>query len=109
MTYSVVPDRKIKDPRQLLFHFPSMNAQRYAQLVAEFHQDQMLRMAEQIAQGLGFLLIPSSCLHWKVKARIAAERKVNIGRCTYYMLKQEEIPKKSLEKFIEYIEEIKVC
>jgi hypothetical protein len=106
MIQSIVPERKIKDPRQLLFHFPSMPVQVYAQLIAEFHSDQMLKMAEQIAHSLGFNLVPYSCLHWKVRRNIAAERKVKIGRCSYFMLKPSEMPQRSLEKFQEYLEEI---
>lgn len=106
MKYSIVPERKIKDPRQLLYHFPSMNAQRYAQLMNEFHQDQLLRMAEQIAQGFGFLLIPASCLHWKFKGKIKEERKVTVGRMSFYMLKKDEIPQRSMEKYHEYIKDL---
>ncbi len=106
MILSVVPVRKVRDPRQLLYHYPSMNAQRYAQLVAEFHHDQMLRMAENIANGLGFLLVPACCLNWKFIAKISAERKVSVGRNAYFMLKRSEMSRRAYEKFIKYVREL---
>lgn len=106
MILSVVPQRKVRDPRQLLYHYPSMPAIRYAQLMQEYHHDSLLRLAEDMAKGLGYLLVPSCCLHWRKKQEVALERQVNVGKNTYYMLKQEEIPPRSYKKFREYVEEL---
>ncbi len=104
-TLSIVPQRKIKDPRQLLYHFPSIPAQKYAKMVATFHHDQMLKMAEKLANGLGYILVPGSCLHWKKKQEFEA-RQVNVGKFTYYTLKREEMTKQTLEKYLQYVEDI---
>lgn len=106
MILSVVPKRRVKDPRQLLYHYPSISAQRYAKLVANFHNDQMVKMAEEIANGLGFLLVPACCLHWKFKIDISGERKVQVGRFSFYMLKKSEMTKRAYQKFLDYIAEI---
>ena len=105
MTGSIVPARKIKDPRQLLYHFPSIPAQKYAKMVATFHHDQMLKMAEQLARGLGYILVPGSCLHWKKKQEYE-NRRVSIGCFTFYTLKREEMTKQANDKFLQYVSEI---
>lgn len=104
-TISIVPERKIKDPRQLLYHFPSIPAQKYAKMVATFHHDQMLKMAEKLARGLGYILVPGCCLHWKKKQEFA-DRQINIGKFTYYTLKREEMTKQAYAKLMQYIQEI---
>jgi len=106
MMLSVVPVRQVRDPRQLLYHYPSLPAVRYAQLMQEYHHDSLLRLAEDLSRRLGYLLVPSSCLHWRKKQEIAIDRLVSVGKNTYYMLKREEMPEKAYQKFLEYVEEL---
>ncbi|WP_016696476.1 hypothetical protein [Rhodococcus rhodochrous] len=105
MKLSIVPEREVKDPRPLLYFFPNLPAQRYAQLIANFHNDEKLKMAEQIAQVMGGLLVPSCCLHWKFKKR-NADRKVQIGYQTYYAVKRDEITANAYQKYLDYVAEI---
>ncbi|WP_232700225.1 hypothetical protein [Brevibacillus daliensis] len=99
--------REVNDPRQLLYHYPSLSAQRYAQLVADFHHDEKLRMAERLARGFGGILVPSSCVHWRIKKEIPEERKVKIGYEVYIALKQEEMTERTQEKYTSYLEELR--
>lgn len=105
--YSIVPQGRCRDPRQLLYHYPSIPVVRYAQLVAEFHHIQMLRLAEDIAHKQGFLLVPASVLHWRQKQEIAAERQVTVGKQVFYMMRKTELSKRALEKLQEYLEELR--
>jgi hypothetical protein len=65
----------------------------------------MLSLAEQIAGKMNVLLVPASCLHRKTKVKFAG-KKVQVGKEVYYMLKEEEIPRRAAEKFREYVENI---
>lgn len=107
MSTSIVPVRNIRDPRQLLFHYPSLPVIRYAKMAADFYQDQMLRLAEELASRQGFILVPASCLSWRKKQEIAAERQVSIGKYSYYMLRSDEMSKSAKEKLQAYIDEIR--
>ncbi|MCM3593643.1 hypothetical protein M4D58_23765 [Brevibacillus borstelensis] len=106
MSISVVPNRRIRDPRQLLFHFPSIPVVRYAQMAADFYHDQMLRLAEELAHRQGFLLVPASCLGWRKKQDIAGERQVSVGKRSFYMLRRDELTSKEWDKLQEYLEEL---
>ncbi|MED2258277.1 hypothetical protein ABEO98_21655 [Brevibacillus parabrevis] len=106
MNQSIVPVRRVRDPRQLLFHYPSIPVVRYSQMAADFYQDQMLRMAEELAARQGFILVPACCLSWRKKQEIAAERQVSIGKHSYYMMRRDEMTKRAQEKLKAYIEQL---
>lgn len=106
MSYSIVPDRENKDPRQLLYHFPSLPAQKYAKLVASFHNHQMLVLAQNIANIFGCIPVPSSCLDHRVRKKYK-DKKCAVGKEVYYFLREEEIPKPSFRRFVEYVEDLK--
>ena len=105
-SFSIVPVRRVRDPRQLLYHYPSIPVVRYAQMAADFYQDQMLRLAEELAHRQGFVLVPASCLGWRKKQEIAAERQVYIGRRSFYMLRPDELTKSEKEKIMDYLAEL---
>ncbi|MBA4535501.1 hypothetical protein [Brevibacillus halotolerans] len=99
--------RTVKDPRQLLYHYPDLSAQRYAQLVADFHHDEKLRMAERLAAGFGGMLVPSCCIHWRTRKGIPEERKVKVGYEVYCALKPEELTERTKEKYKVYLAELR--
>lgn len=107
MIQSIVPVRRVRDPRQLLFHYPSIPVVRYAQMAANFYQDQMLRLAEELAARQGFQLVPRICLSWRKKQEIAAERQVQIGKYSYYMVRPDELSRSEKEKLQAYIDELR--
>lgn len=82
-------EKKVKDPRHLLYHYPNLPAQRYAQLIAEFHNDEKRRAFQQIAKALGCLLVPSGYLHWRWKQE-HADRRVQVGYESFYYVKRDE-------------------
>ena len=105
---SLVPNEyKDKDPRALAYLFPtSLNLVAYAKKMQEFTYYQSLEAAETVAHNLGYILIPWTCIHWRRAAKIAADRKVKIGRKSFYMFKLEEMTKKEKESLLEYLNEL---
>lgn len=105
---SVVPDHfKDKDPRNLLYHFPSMPVVKYAKLMQDYCFFRQLKVAEEMAHKLGFILIPFDCMNWQRKKQFGADRKVKIGRNSYFMMKQNELTRTEQKKLNSYIEDIR--
>lgn len=104
--YSVVPPKSVEDPRQLLYWTPSMHVQKYAKLMQEFHNHQMMQLAETMARNFGYELVPSSCLHWEYREKFPRERRVMVGKKTFYLLKRSDHTKRSLEKYEAYVQSL---
>lgn len=107
--YSVVPDGyRDKDPRTLLYHYPSMPKILYAKKMQEFCFFYALEAAEQVAHRQGFLLVPYECIHWSRKKMFSAEgRKIKIGRRSYFLLRPNELTVTEKEKFSRYLDELR--
>lgn len=106
--FSVVPDTfRDRDPRNLLYHFPNMPVVKYAKLMQEYCFYKQLQVAEDIAHKQGFILVPFECMHWQRKKNFASDRKVKIGRNSYFMMKVEEMTKVERVKLEQYLEGIK--
>lgn len=104
---SVVPaGYRDKDPRTLLYFYPSMPKVLYAKKMATFAFYYALDAAEQVAHRLGYVLVPYECLHWARRKTFAAQgRKIKIGRRTYYLMRQNEFTKNEKRKFDLYLSE----
>ncbi|MFP3599996.1 hypothetical protein SB679_25055, partial [Chryseobacterium sp. SIMBA_029] len=61
----------------------------------------------EMAHKMGFLLIPYECMHWQRKSKFAHDRKVKIGRNSYYMMKHHELTKTEQNKLMNYLEELR--
>ncbi|WP_017187386.1 hypothetical protein [Alkalibacillus haloalkaliphilus] len=103
---SILPPKyRAKDPRQLLYHFPSMPVVKYAKLMQEFSFNHALSVAEDVAHKNGYILVPYKCMHWERKKRFV-DRRVKIGRNSFFMMKQLELTKSEKAKLDDYIEEL---
>lgn len=100
------PHFKDKDPRTLLYHFPSIPAVKIAKLYQEYTFYKQLEVAEEVANNMGYLLIPYVCVHQKRREKLSQDRKVKIGRNSYFMMAKNEMTMKERKKFIEYIQEL---
>lgn len=107
---TLVPaDYKEKDPRQLAFNYAStiQNTSNglviYNKYVQQFIYYHSLEVAEQFAKQMGFILIPSTCIHWR-RAKDFTDRRVKVGRKSFYALRENELNKKEQKKLIEQIE-----
>lgn len=105
--YSILSEKfKDKDPRMLPYLYPtSLNVVAYAKQMQEFNFQQCLAVAEDIAHKQGLLLIPSSCLHWQRAKNFGYDRKVKVGRHSFYLLKLNELTKVEKIKLENYLNE----
>jgi hypothetical protein len=105
--YSLVPENyKKNDPRALLYHFPnSCNMVVYAKKMQEFSFYQALQSAEDVAHSQGLILLPWSCIHWQRAKSYGVDRKVKIGRNSYFLMRITELTKSEKQKLEMYVEE----
>lgn len=104
LTYSVIPNKfKDKDPRQLLYHFPSLPAVKLAKMYQDYCFFKQLQVAEDMAKKLGYILVPFECMHWQRKKAFGNDRKVKVGRNSYFMMKQNELTRSEEKKFEDYL------
>lgn len=106
---SLVPSNyKDKDPRTLPFLYPeSINIVAYAKKVQAFSFYQTLEVAEDLAKRQGYILLPWSCIHWQRAKKFGTDRKVKIGRKSFFMMKPSELTKGERSKLLIILEEVK--
>lgn len=98
---TIVPVEKIaSNPQTLLYNFPSMNPVRYTKLSAEYHYWRAVKAAEDTAHACGCLLVPGKLLHWRRHAKFA-DRKVKIGKESYFTMRQNELTAAEYNRFFE--------
>ncbi len=104
--FSVVPVKyKDKDPRALVYHFPSMPIVKFAKLMAQFTYYKQLEVAEDLANRQGYILLPFNCMHWQRRGQFP-ERKVKIGRNSFFMMKITELTKSEEIKLKDFLYEV---
>lgn len=105
--YSLVPsDFREKDPRNLPYHFPSIPVVKYAKLMQEFCYFAQLEAAENAAKKAGFILLPFNCMHWQRRKQFTEERKIKIGKYSFFMMKVNELTDSERTKLDDYLEEL---
>lgn len=102
----VKPNYKDKDPRKLGFLYPSINIVVFSKKVQEFCFYQSLDIAEDLANRNGFILLPYSCMHWERAKSFGVDRKIKIGRKSFFMMKPTELTKKEKIKLEDYLVEV---
>lgn len=107
--FSLVPKNyKEKDPRTLPFLYPTtLNIVAYAKKMQEFSFYQALEVAEDLAKRQGFMLLPWSCIHWQRAKKLGYDRKIKIGRKSFFLLRIDEMTKTEKMKLESLIEERK--
>lgn len=105
--YSLIPPTfKDRDPRTLVYHFPSMPSIKVAKMYQEYTFYKQLQVAEEMAQNMGYILIPYKCIHQKRREKFSYNRKIKIGRNSYFMIALNEMTRIEKQKFKEYIQEL---
>lgn len=98
---------KNKDPRSLLYLYPnSINIVAYAKKMQQFSFYQSLEIAEDLAKRQGFILLPWECIHWQRAKAFGVDRKVKIGRKSFFLMKVNELTKNEKSKLELYLNEI---
>jgi hypothetical protein len=107
--YSLVPgEYKDKDPRRLPWLYPnSLNLVYYAKKMQEFSFYQALEVAEDLAYKQGFILLPFDCIHWQRAKNYGYDRKVKIGRKSFFLMKPDELTKGEEIKLKRYLENLR--
>lgn len=110
MDFSLVPnDYKSKDPRILAYLYPDeitksqQNLVKYNKTVAKFIYYNSLKIAEEMAKMFDYLLIPSSCVHWRRAKELGKNRRIKVGRNIFYLMREDELTKKEKQKLIDYV------
>lgn len=106
--YSLIPEGyKKKDPRSLLYLYPnSINIVAYAKSMQKFAFYQALEVAEDLAKRQGFILLPWSCIHWQRAKCYGVDRKIKVGRNSFFLMKPDELTKSEIKKLEIYLEEL---
>lgn len=105
-SFSLVPkDYRNKDPRTLPYLYPTtLNVVAYAKKMQEFSFYQALEIAEDLAKRQGYILLPWSCIHWQRAKKLGHDRKIKIGRKSFFLLRVEEMTKGEKLKLMSLIE-----
>lgn len=105
---TLVPEGyKDKDPRNLVYWFPTtINVVSYAKQMQKFSFYQTLEVAETMAKRQGSILLPWSCIHWKRAKEYGSDRRVKIGRKSFFLMKMNELTKGEAAKLKDYLEEL---
>jgi hypothetical protein len=106
-SFTLIPkDYKKKDPRPLSFLYPtSLNIVAYAKEMQRFSFYQALEVAESLAKRQGFILLPWNCIHWQRAKAFGIDRKIKIGRKSFFLMKIDELTKMEKTKLELYLNE----
>ena len=106
--FTLIPKNyKKKDPRSLLYLYPtSINIVAYAKKMQQFSFYQSLEIAEDLAKRQGFILLPWECIHWQRAKSFGVDRKIKIGRKSFFLMKINELTKTERLKLENYLQEI---
>lgn len=107
--FTLIPESyKKNDPRSLLYLYPTaINIVAYAKKMQDFCFYQALEVAEDLAKRQGFILLPFSCIHWERAKQFGPDRKIKIGRKSFFLMKVSELTKKEMQKLESHLEELK--
>lgn len=113
MEYSIVPPGlKEKDPRPFAYLFPSMirnDDQSFIAFIKKTQKHEFYRSVlslEEYAHANGFILLPASVMHWRRRDGFGQERRIRVGRNSFYFVRENELTKGEKEKLLLYIEEV---
>lgn len=112
--FTLIPgDFREKDPRQLAYMFPQsiISSQQkfiaYNKKMQTFVYYHSLDVAETMAKLMDYVLLPTSILHWRRAKQLGADRRVQIGRNVFYLVKQNELTSKERERLLDFAQEIR--
>ena len=87
-----------KNPKNLVYLYPSMPKIRLAEKMETYYRAQTIRAAEQAAFTISSLLVPASCIHYK--RRDQNKRVVLFGR-SYYIVRRDQMTYLEMQKYVD--------
>lgn len=100
--FTLVDRSKLRDPRQLLYHYPSLSAVKYMYISERFYRNFTLKTAEDICKMFGYLVVPATCLRSTSKD---ASRRLLIHGYAYYVKQPTELTRPELRRYLECVQE----
>lgn len=106
--FTLLPkDFKNKDPRPLLYLYSkTINIVSFNKQMQKYSFYRSLEVAEDLAKRQGFILLPWECIHWQRAKLFGADRKVKIGRKSFFLMKIDELTKNERLKLDSYLQDI---
>lgn len=106
--FTLIPSSyKKNDPRSLLYLYPTtVNIVAYAKKMQQFCFYQALEVAEDLAKRQGYILLPFNCIHWERAKQFGPDRKIKIGRKSFFLMRIQELTKKEMTKLENHLAEI---
>lgn len=108
--FTIVPETyKNKDPRQFAYHQRNnmITSNRafvtYNKYVSDFLFYHSLQAAEEVAKCFDHILVPTNCLNWR-RAQDLAQRRIFVGRKSFYTMFPEELRPIEKKKLLRYLE-----
>lgn len=112
--FSIVPPNfKEKDPRGLAVLFPNSIRNSDQSFVGFMKKMQVfdfynsLSMFEEYAHANGFILLPASVMHWRRRNGFGIERRVRVGRKSFYLVREHELTQGEKEKLLDHIKDVR--
>lgn len=112
--FSIVPPNfKDKDPRGLAVLFPNSIRNSDQSFVGFMKKMQVfdfynsLSMFEEYAHANGFILLPASVMHWRRRNGFGIERRVRVGRKSFYLVREHELTQGEKEKLLDHIKDVR--
>lgn len=78
----------------------------YNKKLQEFLFNHSLDAATQAANLFGCILVPTKCIHWR-RAKEIAERRIFVGRNSFYIVRPDEINDNERRRLLKHIEELR--
>jgi|GEM_PF-1074688 len=109
----VPPDLKEKDPRPFAYLYPNMIRNDDQSFIAFIKKTQIhefyrsVLSIEEYAHANGFILLPAPVMHWRRRNGFGQERRIRVGRKSFYFVRENELTEGEKEKLLLYIEEVR--
>lgn len=112
--FSIIPsDLEEKDPRPFAFLYPNMIRNDDQSFIAfikklqRFTFYKSLKYFEDYGHANGFILLPATVLHWRRRSAFGAERRVKVGKKTFYFVREDELTELEKKKILEHIADVR--
>ncbi|PAF20042.1 hypothetical protein CHH49_18185 [Terribacillus saccharophilus] len=107
--FTLIPAGSLeKDPRPLAYLYTeSINIVSYAKQMQEYSYYSMLKLAEDLSKQQGYILLPWNCIHWQRAKQFGSDRKIKIGRKSFFRMKVNELTKGEMRKLVHHLDELR--